>query len=306
MSKSNYLTISNEVLEAIKNNKPVVALESTIISHGMPYPKNVETAYQVEQIVRDAGAVPATIAILKGKITVGLSKEEIDYLGREGLTIPKVSRRDLPYILATKSDGSTTVATTMIGAEMAGIKVFATGGIGGVHRDGQNTFDVSADLDELGQTDVVVVCAGAKAILDLGLTLEYLETKGVPVLGYKTKTLPAFYSAQSPFEVDYQVDTPLQIAEIMKAKYSSDLKGGILVTNPIPAEHSLDFDEMEKVILNAVNEANSKGIKGKNITPFLLDRIQQLTEGESLESNIMLVYNNARLAAEIAGEYAKL
>lgn len=306
MSKSNYLSVSSEVLDAIKNNKPVVALESTIISHGMPYPKNVETAYNVEQIVRDAGAVPATIAILKGKVTVGLSKDEIDYLGREGLKIPKVSRRDLPYILATKSDGSTTVATTMIGAEMAGIKVFATGGIGGVHRDGQNTFDVSADLDELGQTDVVVICAGAKAILDLGLTLEYLETKGVPVLGYKTKTLPAFYSAQSPFEVDYRVDTPQQIAEIMKAKYSSDLKGGILITNPIPAEYSLDFDTMEKVILNAVAEANSKGIKGKNITPFLLDRIQQLTEGESLESNIMLVYNNARLASEIAMEYAKL
>lgn len=306
MSKSNYLSISDEVLDAIKNNKPLVALESTIISHGMPYPKNVETAYNVEQIVRDAGAVPATIAILNGKITVGLSKEEIDYLGREGLKIPKVSRRDLPYILATKSDGSTTVATTMIGAEMAGIKVFATGGIGGVHRDGQNTFDISADLDELGQTDVVVVCAGAKAILDLGLTLEYLETKGVPVLGYQTKTLPAFYSASSPFEVDYRVDTPLEIAEIMNAKYSSDLKGGILIANPIPAKHSLDFDKTEKVILNAVAEANDKGIKGKNITPFLLDRIQQLTDGESLESNIMLVYNNARLAAEIAGEYAKL
>jgi pseudouridine-5'-phosphate glycosidase len=306
MSISNYLSISGEVLDAIKNNKPVVALESTIISHGMPYPKNVETAYNVEQIVRDAGAVPATIAILNGKITVGLSKEEIDYLGREGLKIPKVSRRDLPYILASKSDGSTTVATTMIGAERAGIKVFATGGIGGVHRGGQNSFDISADLDELGQTDVVVVCAGAKAILDLGLTLEYLETKGVPVLGYKTNTLPAFYSSDSPFEVDYKVDTPQQIAEIMKAKYSSNLKGGILIANPIPDEYSLNFGEMEKVILNAVAEADSKGIKGKNITPFLLDRIQQLTEGESLESNIMLVYNNARLAAEIAGEYAKL
>jgi len=306
MSLSNYISISHEVLDAIKYNKPVVALESTIISHGMPYPKNVETAYNVEQIVRDGGAVPATIAILNGKITVGLSKDEIDYLGKEGLKIPKVSRRDLPYILATGSDGSTTVATTMIGADLAGIKVFATGGVGGVHRDGQNTFDVSADLDELGQTDVVVVCAGAKAILDLGLTLEYLETKGVPVLGYKTKTLPAFYSAQSPFEVDYRVDTPKEIAMMMDAKHSANLKGGMLVCNPIPAEHSLDFDEIEKVILQAIDEANGKGIHGKDTTPFLLDRIQQLTEGESLESNIMLVYNNARLATEIALEYAKL
>ena len=306
MSLNNYLSISSEVLDAIKNNKPVVALESTIISHGMPYPKNVETAYNVEKIIRDAGAVPATIAILGGKITVGLSKEQIDYLGREGLSIPKVSRRDLPYILAMKKDGSTTVATTMIGADLAGIKVFATGGVGGVHRGGETTFDVSADLDELGKTDVVVVCAGAKAILDLELTLEYLETKGVPVLGYKTETLPAFYSAQSPFKVDYRVDTPKQIAELMDAKYTSRLSGGMLIANPIPQEHSMPFDRIEKVILQAVEEANQKGIKGKHITPFLLDRIQQLTGGESLESNIMLVYNNARLAAEIAIEYSKL
>lgn len=306
VSIQNYLSISSEVQEAIKNNKPVVALESTIISHGMPYPKNVETAYNVEKIIRDAGAVPATIAILGGKITVGLNKEQIDYLGKEGLSIPKVSRRDLPYILATEKDGSTTVATTMIGANMAGIKVFATGGVGGVHRGGQNTFDISADLEELGKTDVVVVCAGAKAILDLGLTLEYLETKGVPVLGYKTQILPAFYSAKSPYNVDYRVDTPKEIAQIMHAKYSSNLKGGMLIANPIPDAHSLEFDEIEKVILRAVDEANEKGIKGKHITPFLLDRIQQLTSGESLESNIMLIYNNARLAAEIAREYAEL
>ena len=241
----------------------------------MPYPKNVETAYNVEKIIRDMGAVPATIAILGGKITVGLSTDEIDYLGRAGLSVAKVSRRDLPYILAMKKDGSTTVAATMIGAALAGIKVFATGGIGGVHRGGENTFDVSADLDELGRTDVAVVCAGAKAILDLQLTLEYLETKGVPVLGYKTKTLPAFYSAQSPYGVDYMANSPKEIAEMMKAKYTANLAGGILIANPIPAEYSMDFAEIEKVILKAIDEADAKGIHGKDITPFLLDRIQQ-------------------------------
>ncbi len=223
--------------------------------------KNVETAYNVEQIVRDNGAVPATIAILDGKIKVGLSKEEIDFLGREGLSVCKVSRRDLPVVLQKRVPGSTTVATTMIGAALAGIKVFATGGIGGVHRDGQNTMDVSADLDELGKTDVVVVCAGAKAILDLELTLEYLETKGVPVLGYGTEVLPAFYSRTSKFNVDYGVDTPKEIAEIMNAKYSLNLEGGMLIANPIPEEYSFDYDEMEVVIEKALNEADEKHIK---------------------------------------------
>ncbi len=306
MSLKSYLSISDEVLIAIENNEPIVALESTIISHGMPYPKNVETAYNVERIIRDAGAVPATIAVLDGKITIGLTKEQIDHLGREGLKIPKVSRRDLPYILANGMDGSTTVAATMIGATLAGIKVFATGGIGGVHRGGENTFDVSADLEELGKTDVVVICAGAKAILDLPLTLEYLETKGVPVLGYQTDALPAFYSSKSPYSVDYRVDTSEEIAKMMDAKYTSRLAGGILIANPVPIEFSIPFDEIEKVILKAVDEANIKGIKGKYITPFLLDRIQQLTSGESLETNIKLVYNNAKLAAEIAKEYTKL
>jgi len=306
MSLQNYLSISEEVKQAIKDNKPVVALESTIISHGMPYPKNVETALNVEKIIKDAGAVPATIAILGGKFTVGLSHDEIDYLGKSGTNVAKVSRRDLPYILSQKKDGATTVSATMIGAHLAGIKVFATGGIGGVHRGAEKTFDISADLEELAKTDVTVVCAGAKAILDLKLTLEYLETKGVPVLGYKTSVLPAFYSNKSPYGVDYQVDSARQIAEMMYAKYKMNLTGGMLVANPIPDEYSMDFDEIEKVIISAVNEADERGIHGKDITPFLLDRIQQLTSGESLEANIMLVYNNARLAAGIAIEYSQI
>jgi len=306
MNLGTYLSASNEVMEAVKKNKPIVALESTIISHGMPYPKNVETALNVEQIIKDAGAVPATIAVIGGKITAGLTHDQIDYLGREGTKVAKVSRRDLPYILSQKKDGATTVAATMIGAALAGIKVFATGGIGGVHRGAEKTFDISADLEELAKTDVTVVCAGAKAILDLKLTLEYLETKGVPVLGYKTSVLPAFYSNKSPYNVDYKVDSARQIAEMMYAKYKANLAGGMLVANPIPDEYSMDFDEIEGVILTALAEADQKGIHGKDITPFLLDRIQQLTMGESLEANIKLVYNNARLAAEIAIEYRRL
>jgi len=305
MNLKDYLSISQEVENAVSNNKPVVALESTIISHGMPYPQNVETAYEVEKIIRESGAVPATIAILDGKIKVGLTEEEIDFLGKEGLSVQKVSRRDLPIILVSGNPGSTTVATTMIGASLAGIKVFATGGIGGVHRDAENTMDISADLDELGKTDVVVVCAGAKAILDLQLTLEYLETKGVPVLGYKTTKLPAFYSRTSKYEVDTKVDSANEIAQIMKAKYALNLKGGIIVANPIPEEYSFDYDEMDKIIIRAVDEANENGIKGKDTTPFLLDKIKTLTKGESLDSNIQLVYNNAKLASQIAIEYAK-
>ena len=298
-----YLEISQEVKEAIKNNKPVVALESTIISHGMPYPQNCETALKVEKIIRDCGAVPATIAILDGKLKAGLSEKEIEFLGKSGSEIIKVSRRDMPYILANKLNGATTVATTMIIAEMAGIKVFATGGIGGVHRGAELTMDISADLEELANTDVAVVCAGAKSILDLGLTLEYLETKGVPVLGYQTKELPAFYTRKSGFELDYKIDTAKELAEILKSKWEVGLKGGVVVANPIPEEYSMNFDVITNAIENAVIEAAEKGIKGKETTPFLLAKIKEITKGASLEANIELVYNNARLASEIAKNY---
>lgn len=301
-----YLVISKEVKEALENNKPVVALESTIISHGMPYPQNVETALRVEEIIRENGAIPATIAILDGKLIVGLSKEEIDYLGNKGLAVKKASRRDLPVILSKKIDGATTVASTMIIAELAGIKVFATGGIGGVHRDAEVTMDISADLEELAMTSVAVVCAGAKSILDIGLTLEYLETKGVPVLGYQTSELPAFYTRKSGFNVDYRMDTPLEIAEALKAKWDIGLEGGVVVTNPIPEEFAMDFDVITKAINEAVVEAKEKGIKGKESTPFLLAKVKDLTAGKSLVSNIELVYNNARLGAEIAKNYVNL
>lgn len=306
MNLAKYLEISKEVKEALENNKPVVALESTIISHGMPYPQNVETALKVEEIVRENGAVPATIAILNGKLKVGLSKEEVDYLGKKGLEVTKASRRDIPAILASEDDGATTVASTMIIAALAGIKVFATGGIGGVHRGAETTMDISADLEELAMTDVAVVCAGAKSILDIGLTLEFLETKGVPVLGYQTKELPAFYTRKSGFKVDYKMDTPEQIAKTLKAKWDVNLKGGVVIANPIPEEFAMDFDTITNAINNAVAEAEEKGIKGKNSTPFLLAKVKDITKGKSLESNIQLVFNNAKLASEIAKNYCEL
>ena len=306
MNLAKYLVISPEVKEALESKKPIVALESTIISHGMPYPQNVETALKVEQIIREAGAVPATIALLNGKLIVGLSKDEIDYLGKKGFAVTKASRRDLPVILAKKGDGATTVASTMIVADLAGIKVFATGGIGGVHRGGENTMDISADLEELGMTSVAVVCAGAKSILDIGLTLEFLETKGVPVLGYQTEELPAFYTRKSGFKVDYKMDSAMEIATTMKAKWDIGLEGGIVIVNPIPEEFAMDFDFITNSINNAVEESVLKGIKGKETTPFLLAKVKEITQGKSLISNIELVYSNARLASEIAKELVKL
>ncbi|WP_293721707.1 pseudouridine-5'-phosphate glycosidase [uncultured Cetobacterium sp.] len=306
MNLTKYLEISKEVKEALENNRPVVALESTIISHGMPYPQNVETALKVEEIVRENGAVPATIAILNGKLKVGLTKEEIDYLGKKGLDVTKASRRDIPAILASEDDGATTVASTMIIAALAGVKVFATGGIGGVHRGAETTMDISADLEELAMTDVAVVCAGAKSILDIGLTLEFLETKGVPVIGYQTKELPAFYTRKSGFNVDYKMNTPEQIAKTLKAKWDVNLKGGVVIANPIPEEFAMDFDTITNAINNAVSEAEEKGIKGKDSTPFLLAKVKDITKGKSLESNIQLVFNNARLASKIAKNYCEL
>ncbi len=296
-----YLEVSPEVQSALAAGRPVVALESTIISHGMPYPQNVETALNVERIIRENGAVPATIAIIGGKLKAGLSKDEIEYLGKKGTDVIKASRRDLPVLVARGDDGATTVATTMIIAAMAGIRVFATGGIGGVHRGAEVTMDISADLEELAQTPVLVVCAGAKSILDLGLTLEYLETKGVPVIGYGTSELPAFYTRTSGFGVDYRLDTPDEVAAAFRAKLDMGLKGGMLVTNPIPEEYSMDPAVINKAIDEAVKEANALGIKGKQTTPFLLAKIKDITGGDSLASNIRLVYNNAALAAQVAG-----
>ena len=300
-----YLDIAPEVAEALANGKPVVALESTIISHGMPYPQNVETALAVEKIIRDCGAVPATIAVLGGRLKAGLSAEEIDYLGRTGLSVTKASRRDLPVLVALGKDGATTVTTTMMIAHMAGISVFATGGIGGVHRGAETTMDISADLEELSQTPVMVVCAGAKSILDLGLTLEYLETKGVPVIGYGTSELPAFYTRSSGFSVDYRMDTPAEIAAAFVAQREMGLKAGMLVTNPIPEEYAMDANIINGAIDMAVAEAVRKGIHGKETTPFLLAKIKDITGGDSLDSNIQLVFNNARLAANVACEMVK-
>ncbi|ACA44413.1 pseudouridine-5'-phosphate glycosidase [Clostridium botulinum] len=301
-----YLEISKEVSEALKENKPVVALESTIISHGMPYPKNAETALNVEKIIRDKGAIPATIAILNGKLKVGLTKDEIEYLGKKGKEVVKTSRRDIPFILAKKLDGATTVASTMIVANLAGIKVFGTGGIGGVHRGAQESFDISADLQELANTNVAVVCAGAKSILDIGLTLEYLETQGVPVVGFGTEELPAFYTRKSGFKVDYKVDTAKELAEALKAKWDLGLKGGMVVGNPIPEEYQMDYDTITKAINDAVKEAEEKGIKGKESTPFLLAKVKDITKGKSLEANIQLVYNNVAVASDLAIELSKL
>ncbi|NLU24380.1 MAG: pseudouridine-5'-phosphate glycosidase [Clostridiales bacterium] len=301
-----YLDVSAEVKAALEEGRPVVALESTIISHGMPYPQNVETALNVEKIIRENGAVPATVAIIKGRLKAGLTKEEIDYLGKTGYDVTKASRRDVPILVAKGMDGATTVTTTMMIAAMAGIKIFATGGIGGVHRGAETTMDISADLEELAQTPVMVICAGAKSILDLGLTLEYLETKGVPVIGYGTKELPAFYTRRSGFSVDYELDTPAELADAFHAKLVMGLKGGMLVTNPIPEEYSMDHKVIDKAIDEAIGEAAQQGIHGKETTPFLLAKVKELTGGDSLASNIQLVYNNARLAAKTACELSRL
>ena len=271
----------------------------------MPYPQNVETALNVEKIIRENGAVPATIAIIQGKITVGCSPEQIEYLGKKGLAVTKASRRDLPVLLMRGEDGATTVTTTMIGAALAGIRVFATGGIGGVHRGAEKTMDISADLEELAQTPVLVVCAGAKSILDLGLTLEYLETRGVPVIGYGTEELPAFYTRKSGFRVDYRLDTPKEIADAFRVKLDCGLRGGMLVTNPIPEEYSMDPDYINQNIDEAIAECERRGIHGKETTPYLLDKIQKLTGGYSLKANIQLVFNNAKLGAQISAELCK-
>ncbi|WP_297289839.1 pseudouridine-5'-phosphate glycosidase [uncultured Flavonifractor sp.] len=300
MNLNKFLDVAPEVAQAVAQGKPVVALESTIISHGMPYPQNVETALKVEQIIRDNGAVPATIAILGGRLKAGLTPEEIEYLGKQGQAVTKASRRDLAVLVARKADGATTVTTTMMIAHMAGIQIFATGGIGGVHRGAETTMDISADLEELAATPVMVVCAGAKSILDLGLTLEYLETHGVPVIGYGTKELPAFYTRKSGFEVDYRMDTPEEIAAAFHASRELGLKGGMLVTNPIPEEFAMDHDVINKAIDEAIAQAKAQGIHGKATTPFLLAKVKELTGGDSLDSNIQLVFNNARLAARTA------
>lgn len=301
-----YLDILPEVKTAISANEAIVALESTIISHGMPYPQNVETAMRVENQVRAYGAVPATIAIIDGRLKVGLSAEEIDYLGRKGLEAVKASRRDIPFLLSRKLTGATTVASTMIIAALAGIPIFATGGIGGVHRGASETMDISADLQELAQTNVLVVSAGAKAILDLKLTLEYLETHGVPVIGFQTDELPAFYTRKSGLNVDYRVDDLEELAQAMKVKWDMGLKGGILLANPIPEAAQMAYAPINQAISQAVEEAATQGIEGKALTPFLLARIKDLTAGESLKANIQLVLNNAQVAAQLAVVYAKI
>lgn len=299
------MKINPEVAKALKENRPVVALESTIISHGMPYPKNVETALKVEETIRSHGAVPATIGIIDGEPIVGMTPEEIEEFGkRKGVL--KVSRRDLPVVYAKKLWGATTVATTMIIANQAGIEVFVTGGIGGVHRGATETMDISADLQELSKTNVTVICAGAKAILDLPLTLEYLETMGVPVLGFKTEELPAFYNSHSGLKVDYKVESASEMAKIIKAKRDNGLVGGILLTNPIPEQYEMPKAVIDNAIETALKQMNEQGIKGKECTPFLLKTITELTGGDSLESNIKLVLNNAAVGSEVAKEYCKL
>lgn len=300
-----YLQVHPEVKKAIEAGEPVVALESTIISHGMPYPKNVEMAKNVSKIIRENGAVPATIAIIDGVLKVGLTEEEIEFLGTSK-DVVKASRRDLPFIISKKLTGATTVATTMILADLAGVRVFATGGIGGVHRGAEKTFDISADLQELANTNVAVICAGAKSILDIGLTLEYLETNGVPVVGFGTDEFPAFYTRKSGFGVDYRVDSSMEVATALKAKWDLNLKGGMVIGNPIPTEHEMDYDTITNAIESALKEAEEKNIAGKKVTPFLLDKVKTITAGKSLESNIELVYNNARVAANIAKDLADI
>jgi pseudouridine-5'-phosphate glycosidase len=305
MSLNQYLDVSPEVAQAIQNGKPVVALESTIISHGMPYPQNVETALKVEEIIRQNGAVPATIAIIGGRLKAGCSKDDIEYLGKKGQAVAKASRRDLAVLVSQGADGATTVTTTMMIAHMAGIQVFATGGVGGVHRGAETTMDISADLEELAHTPVMVVCAGCKSILDIGLTLEYLETHGVSVLGYGTEDMPAFYTQKSGFKVDYRMDTPAQIAAAFKVQRDLGLQAGMLVANPIPEQYSMDPDVINKAIDQAIQESREQGIHGKATTPFLLARVKELTGGDSLDSNIQLVFNNATLAAKTAVELCK-
>ena len=303
MTSQAFLDIAPEVQQALEHGRAVVALESTIISHGMPYPQNVATALQVEDEVRQHGAVPATVAIVNGRLKAGLSRDEIEQLGRAGHAVTKVSRRDIPFIVASKATGATTVAATMVIAALAGIRVFATGGIGGVHRGAETSFDVSADLQELAQTPVAVVCAGAKSILDLRLTLEYLETHGVAVVGYQTDALPAFFTRDSAFKVDYRLDSAADIAAVLKAKWNMGLKGGMVVANPIPEAFAMPRTAIDQAIEQALQEAQQQGIAGKASTPFLLARVNELTGGDSLASNIQLVLNNARLAAAIALAY---
>ncbi|QDP39570.1 pseudouridine-5'-phosphate glycosidase [Radiobacillus deserti] len=295
----NYLSFSEEVQEAIEQQKPIVALETTIISHGMPYPQNIEMAKTVEQIIRNQGAVPATIGLMDGSIKIGLSEEELLEFATNK-SVEKVSRRDFPYILATGKIGATTVAATMIAAQLAGIKVFATGGIGGVHRGGELSMDVSADLTELAQTNVAVVCAGAKSILDVGRTLEYLETEGVPVVGYKCETFPTFYTRESDFNVDFQLDSPEEVARLLDTKWKLNLNGGAIIANPVPEEAAMNYDEMEALIAHVIDDATKQGIAGKSVTPFVLDQIKQRTDGRSLETNIALVKHNAEVAGQIA------
>ena len=297
-----YLDLTDEVKDALKSGKPVVALESTIISHGMPYPKNVQTAVAVEDVIRKNGAVPATIAIINGRLKVGLTPEQLEYFGKKGTAITKVSRRDIPMIVAKKEDGATTVAATMMIASMAGIQVFATGGIGGVHRGAETTMDISADLDEFVKTPVMVICAGAKAILDLNLTMEYLETKGIPVFCYQTDELPAFYTRHSGIRAPFRADSPKELADIWNAKNELGIQGGFIVANPIPEEFSMDPVRINAAIDQAIEEMNKLGIHGKETTPYLLDKVQKLTGGDSLESNIRLVLNNAALAAKLAAD----
>jgi len=298
-----YLVIKEEVKEALNSGKAVVALESTIIAHGMPYPQNIETALEIEDIIRANGAVPATIGIIDGKIKVGLTKEEVEFLG-ESKEVIKVSRRDLPIVLAEKKHGATTVAGTMIAADLAGIKIFVTGGVGGVHRGAEKSFDISADLEELKKTSVAVIAAGAKSILDLGLTLEKLETFGVPVLGYQTEELPAFYSRHSGFSCDYKLESPEHTADILRAKWELGLDGGVLIANPVPEVDEIEYSVINKKIEQALAEAKEKRISGKELTPFLLDRIKEITDGKSLETNIALVRNNAVVGAKIAKAFA--
>ncbi|MDB9864241.1 pseudouridine-5'-phosphate glycosidase [Candidatus Thioglobus sp.] len=304
MKLNDYLDFHPDVENALKNNLPIVALESTIISHGMPYPKNIETALMVEETVRSNNAVPATIAIIKGRLKIGLTEKEIEFLATND-EIKKISRRDLAIAVSQQLSGSTTVASTMIIAKLANIAVFATGGIGGVHRGAETTLDISADLDELSRTNVCVVCAGVKSILDIGLTLEYLETKGVPVIGYKTSELPAFYSTRSGFNVDYRIDAAADIANILKTKWNLSIDGGVLVANPIPIASELESSIMNEAINQAIVEANNEKITGKKITPYLLSKVNEITKGKSLNANIKLIQNNANLAAKIAVHYLK-
>lgn len=305
MGLNKYIDYSDEVYEAIKQKKPIVALESTIISHGMPYPQNVETALEVEKIIRENGSVPATMAIINGRIKVGLNRDDLEFMATDK-NILKASRRDIPYIISKKLNAATTVAATMIISNLANIRVFVTGGIGGVHRNGESTFDISADLQELSNTNVAVICAGAKAILDLQLTMEYLETFGVPVVSYKTDELPAFYSRTSGIKSNFRLDTPEEIARMIHTKWELNLNGGVLIGNPIPEEYSMPKEEINTAIDEAIKEANDLEISGKKVTPFLLDKIKKLTHGRSLDSNIQLVYNNARLGAQIAKKFNSL